>query len=243
MSSAEYRCPKCNNRYSKEEIECSSCGIIFEKYIKKRDKDFANLLKSFRNVSFEDIRLELGKIVKQYPSLKSQSIKFLVTVQPAMESLALKEYKKSIRLFESVNIKYPNFQEAKRKINKISETIEFQEVLSKGVDALNKERYTDAKYILKRLDKKHPDNKEVQLYLAKLSNYIEIEDAESPPDLPSCPKCKSTSIFTVKKGYDASSACCATILFGPLGLLCGATEANQVYNVCQNCGHKWLLTK
>ena len=56
-----------------------------------------------------------------------------------------------------------------------------------------------------------------------------------------CPKCGSPSIATIKEGYDADSGCCGVILFGPIGLLCGATEANKLSNVCQKCGHTWRL--
>ena len=67
------------------------------------------------------------------------------------------------------------------------------------------------------------------------------ESSVNLPNLPKCPKCGSSSIATVKKGYDAGSGCCGTILLGPLGLLCGATGSNQIYNVCQKCGNKWLI--
>lgn len=40
-----------------------------------------------------------------------------------------------------------------------------------------------------------------------------------------CPKCGSTSITTEKRGYD---------------IMWGFLESERiVYNVCQNCGHKW----
>ncbi len=56
-----------------------------------------------------------------------------------------------------------------------------------------------------------------------------------------CPKCGSTSITTTKKGYDAGGACCRAILLGPLGLLCGASDANKLFNVYQKCGFSWEL--
>lgn len=64
---------------------------------------------------------------------------------------------------------------------------------------------------------------------------------ESNDDLPRCPNCGSRSIATVKKGYSAGTGCCGAILLGPLGLLCGAAKSNQLHNVCQKCGHKWLI--
>lgn len=56
-----------------------------------------------------------------------------------------------------------------------------------------------------------------------------------------CPKCGSTSITVVKKGLNADQACCGAFLLGPLGLLCGAREANKMHSVCMKCGHKWEI--
>ena len=52
-----------------------------------------------------------------------------------------------------------------------------------------------------------------------------------------CPKCRSANIFVSKKGYNAKSGCCGAILLGPLGLLCGAHNANKVEKTCLNCKH------
>ena len=58
-----------------------------------------------------------------------------------------------------------------------------------------------------------------------------------------CPKCGSTSIAAQKEGYGAGKGCCGTILFGPLGLLCGAFGANKMNLHCLKCGHKWEAGK
>lgn len=49
---------------------------------------------------------------------------------------------------------------------------------------------------------------------------------DSPKTIPRCPKCGSTSIATVNKGYS---------------LLTGFLGSGKPMNVCQNCGHKWKL--
>lgn len=54
-----------------------------------------------------------------------------------------------------------------------------------------------------------------------------------------CPKCGSTNIFVNKRGYDAGSACCGTILLGPLGLLCGQSGANAIEKNCLDCKNKF----
>ena len=67
-----------------------------------------------------------------------------------------------------------------------------------------------------------------------------------------CPKCKGENcqvineVTTKGKDYSAKKGCCGIILFGWIGLLCGAcgkgkqTENTQ-YWVCNNCGAKWKL--
>ena len=56
-----------------------------------------------------------------------------------------------------------------------------------------------------------------------------------------CPKCGSTEIVVQKEGFDVGSACCASFLVGPFGLLCGAKEANKLNQHCLKCGHKWRV--
>ena len=60
---------------------------------------------------------------------------------------------------------------------------------------------------------------------------------------PKCPKCGSTSISTQKQGFGVGKAAAGVAVAGPAGALAGGINANKVYNVCQNCGHKWELGK
>lgn len=81
-------------------------------------------------------------------------------------------------------------------------------------------------------------------------NYI----LQTPPQAQSysvtCPRCGGmdcqpiNETYTKGGGYDAGSGCCGYLLFGPLGLLCGACGSesrttNVLYWVCKNCGHKF----
>ena len=65
-----------------------------------------------------------------------------------------------------------------------------------------------------------------------------------------CPKCGNekcqivNEMSTSGKSFDAASGCCGAILFGPLGLLCGACgQGKQMkssnYWLCNECGNKW----
>ena len=67
-----------------------------------------------------------------------------------------------------------------------------------------------------------------------------LYDSDSPVR---CPACGSTQVSSGKKGYDAGSGCCGAILVGPLGLLCGAVDANKLMVTCLKCGHTWEAGK
>lgn len=67
-----------------------------------------------------------------------------------------------------------------------------------------------------------------------------------------CPKCHAENcqiineVTTSGKDFSASQSCCGYILFGPIGLLCGACGdgkkvQNTNYWVCNNCGNKWKV--
>ena len=67
------------------------------------------------------------------------------------------------------------------------------------------------------------------------------DDIFIPPTIPtiSCPRCGSTSVSTQKKGFGVGKAAAGVVAAGPVGAVAGAAGANKVYNICQNCGHKW----
>ena len=247
MGNGKIKCPKCNKINPAGSLECSACGIIYEKYLKKQDNDFKKLLRSLHNASLKDIQTQMGEMAKNHPRLHNQCVKFFNASKIVSSALQEKKYSNAVDILEKMKKIYPDYaDEANRKIKQIEETKKFEKIYSKGINAYKEERYSDAKYILQKLQVKHPNHEGIQQYLEKLSDYIEIDDPASKQtevNLPYCPKCKSTSIITLKKGYDSGSGCCGAILLGPLGLLCGALESNQVHNVCQNCGHKWLISK
>lgn len=56
-----------------------------------------------------------------------------------------------------------------------------------------------------------------------------------------CPKCGSTSIQAVTKGFGAGKGCLGVLLTGPLGVLCGFCGHKKLSSVCLQCGHRWKL--
>lgn len=64
-------------------------------------------------------------------------------------------------------------------------------------------------------------------YELKMAQFREIaERKKAEESKPRCPKCGSTSIATVNKGYS---------------LLTGFLGSGKPMNVCQSCGHKWKI--
>ena len=68
-----------------------------------------------------------------------------------------------------------------------------------------------------------------------------------------CPFCGGDNcqvineVTTDGKDFSVSKGCCGAILFGPIGLLCGACGKgkeiiNRNYWVCTNCGKKWKIS-
>ena len=73
--------------------------------------------------------------------------------------------------------------------------------------------------------KLHDDDPiEYELKIAQFREIAERKKAEESK--PRCPKCGSTSIATVNKGYS---------------LLTGFLGSGKPMNVCQSCGHKWKI--
>ena len=69
-----------------------------------------------------------------------------------------------------------------------------------------------------------------------------------------CPKCGSENLQAITemnvsshgKDFSGGKGCLGFLLFGPLGLLCGAcgkgkriTTTNTTYWICHDCGHKF----
>lgn len=82
----------------------------------------------------------------------------------------------------------------------------------------------DGNFILQMLKLKNEDPIEYELKMAQFREIAERKKAEESK--PRCPKCGSTSIATVNKGYS---------------LLTGFLGSGKPMNVCQSCGHKWKI--
>ncbi len=67
-----------------------------------------------------------------------------------------------------------------------------------------------------------------------------------------CPRCGNqnctviTETTSTGKDFSAGKGCLGALIFGPLGVLCGACgKGRQMHSVsfwvCNNCGYKWKV--
>lgn len=54
-----------------------------------------------------------------------------------------------------------------------------------------------------------------------------------------CPKCGSTQVSALKKGFGIGKSLLGGFLAGPVGLLGGFVGSRKVYVACAACGHTW----
>lgn len=71
---------------------------------------------------------------------------------------------------------------------------------------------------------KYSETRKRKANIEKLSEELQDRAKQQLSPIPKCPKCGSTAIATVNKGF---------------GLFRGFIGSGKPVNVCQNCGHKW----
>lgn len=87
---------------------------------------------------------------------------------------------------------------------------------------------TDRDFIEAMMKLKHENIIDFKLKIADFKSRVESDENERKKNvnIPSCPKCSSTSIATVNRGFS---------------LLTGFIGSGKPMNVCQKCGYKWKI--
>lgn len=94
-----------------------------------------------------------------------------------------------------------------------------------------------------QLQRKNLQLKEIEINLAKEQRdaqfkQIELQEKQIKTAA-KCPRCKSTSLTAVKKGYGLGKGLLGVGLLGPIGLMAGGLGSNKIRVVCMKCGHRF----
>ena len=239
------KCPRCNHINKLEGKKCEHCGVIKSKYIEKRINDLQNTFKSLNCAQYNDIESSIRSLANKYPELQENLNDLLSYFNKAITEYEEGRLKNAKDYFHSLKEQHSFIsEEADNWIRQIELEEEYKKKLEESIKAFNESRFTDAREILIKLKKDYPNHLEVNDYLDKLSRFIDVDIIESKNKATQelkCLKCGSSSITTVKQGYQAGTGCCSALLVGPLGLICGAVGQNRLYNVCQKCGYRWEI--
>ena len=125
---------------------------------------------------------------------------------------------------------------------------EYQQQISWALSVIEEKlfHYESLNEMLKMLQSGRADS-----YKEALNKYEDIRKQKEEEDKKlKCPYCGSTNLTPVMesstsgKDFDAGSACCGTLLLGPIGLLCGTCGegkqfTSESYWMCGSCGKKF----
>lgn len=162
-----------------------------------------------------------------------------------VQSEVIEQPKENIEEIMKKMIKNPNVsKDAKVNLKAILAPFGF----SKGVktnradwllehNEINEEEY---KMILQYIDENYTSATSVSSS-PKSTDQIIAEAKANHSSVVRCPKCGSTSIVTTNKKLSVKRAVVGTMLLNPIGGAVGAVTSKKMYNVCQNCGHRWKL--
>lgn len=75
----------------------------------------------------------------------------------------------------------------------------------------------------------------VPIYTASMQE-VRTQEPEKPI---LCPHCGSGEFDIVKEGFDAGKAAIGGVLLGPIGLLAGASDSNNIQRICRRCGTRF----
>lgn len=75
---------------------------------------------------------------------------------------------------------------------------------------------------------------------ARHTHTVMIRDGEiTPESIIRCPKCGGTDLSTNNRGYSVGKGFTGGLLFGPVGLLFGASGSWKSIFICMSCGYTW----
>ena len=70
-----------------------------------------------------------------------------------------------------------------------------------------------------------------------------IYSSKSQEEIVCCPKCKSSNLYSGKRGFSGKKAVVGGILTGGIGVLAGTIGSNKIVYTCIKCGKKFKYSE
>lgn len=70
-----------------------------------------------------------------------------------------------------------------------------------------------------------------------------ISNKQSNEEVICCPKCRSSNLYSGKRGFSGKKAVVGGILTGGIGILAGTIGSNKIVFTCMKCGKKFKYSE
>lgn len=70
-----------------------------------------------------------------------------------------------------------------------------------------------------------------------------ISSVKTTEEVIRCPKCKSSQLYSSKKGFSGKKAVVGGLLTGGIGILAGTIGSNKIIYTCISCGKKFKYSE
>lgn len=252
-------CPECSREISDKALSCPYCGFPLSADTNaaySSNQYTVNVISPLTSTQKELVakRLEAQNLM-QYPVAK---ISLNRTPGPLTRSASADEVEKYRHIFKELNIIITVFESSGRSSASYIVSIDVKPSDTQSIELIRllvSEKLLGehtAPYAVSRLPgvlTKGASAEAAQKYREigeTLGLPVSIQESGTESAIESygsqgqvcCPRCHSSSIQVVKKGFSFGKAAVGTLLFGSVGAVAGLAS-NKYQRVCAACGHKW----
>lgn len=244
-------CPKCRKTLTEKLVkECAFCGLIFEKYNKKKNIDYESCLKEIHCLSSaSDV---LSKFCKNYPEESDRLDEIVDKIDMTVFFINHKHDENAKKYLDDLLKSATDLRAVVGKeLDKFYKGNEASIIVGQGIKELANGNYDASSKLFDQAESLGFNKQELQPYRNEISTKIierikartsgEADLMSSRDNLLTCSNCGYSSPQMIKEGYKAGRGIAGALIFGPIGALLGAVNSNKLYNVCPRCGSKWSI--